>query len=152
MDLTSLLFTIFSNAPINVRSWSKRTDPARCVENVYVGMRRASAILAGMSWIAMIPSKITTTTKTKQSESKVNQEGIAHHLSQSIENGNFASGPGTSIEKGQKDCESFVRYWGHSVKRDSPIYRREIVIPLKLKDASKPTCRPCSRRTTPFEF
>jgi len=90
--------------------------------------------------------------KNKQSESKVIQEGIAHHLSQSIQNGNFASGPGTSIEIGQKDCESYVRYWGHSVKRDSPIYRREIVIPLKLKDASKPTCRPCSRRTTPFEF
>ena len=86
--------------------------------------------------------------KNKQSESKVIQEGIA----QPIQNGNFASGPGTSIEIGQKDCESYVRYWGHSVKRDSPIYRREIVIPLKLKDASKPTCRPCSRRTTPFEF
>jgi hypothetical protein len=31
-------------------------------------------------------------------------------------------------------------------------YCREIVIPLKLREASKPTCRPCSRRTTPFEF
>src|SRR5215470_14183508 len=66
--------------------------------------------------------------KNKQSESKVIQEGIAHHLSQPIQNGNFASGPGTSIEIGQKDCESYVRYWGQTRQ---PIYRREIVIPLK---------------------
>src|SRR5215468_11267874 len=120
MDLTSLLFTIFSNAPINVRSWSKRTDPARCVEQC---LRGDEACVSDPRWNVMDrddPVEDHNDDKNKQSESKVIQEGIAHHLSQPIQNGNFASGPGTSIEIGQKDCESYVRYWGHSVKRDAP--------------------------------
>src|SRR5262245_46590652 len=75
MDFISRLFTISSKAPINARSWPKRTDPARCVDSVYVGMR---ACFSDPGWNVMdrdVPVEDHNDDNNKQSESKVIRKG-----------------------------------------------------------------------------